>query len=279
MITLILRALAAALALFSAPSAAAPALFAVSDDDTTIYLFGTIHALHDLDEGGWFGDKVREAFGLADELVVETLLPDGTGPLPTIDPAPAPLPSLLDPEDIALLRQAAGKRFDKFDPWVAWVVLEGEASARAGYSMEQGVDAVLVSAAALRGMPVIGLETADEQIAVLKSLPMADQLSLLRRGLHDPSQIMGELRVAVEHWRRGDAEAAAAAFNARFSPAAHERLNVLRNTAWAEWIRKRLERPGTVFVAVGAAHLGGFDSVQAQLAAKGVAVSRVADAD
>jgi uncharacterized protein YbaP (TraB family) len=36
-----------------------------------------------------------------------------------------------------------------------------------------------------------------------------------------------------------------------------------------------LDRPGTVFVAVGAAHLAGPDSVQAQLRAHGTPVERL----
>ena len=48
-----------------------------------------------------------------------------------------------------------------------------------------------------------------------------------------------------------------------------------RNKAWAQWLKARLDTPGTVFVAVGAGHLGGKDSVQAYLARGGVATQRV----
>lgn len=40
-------------------------------------------------------------------------------------------------------------------------------------------------------------------------------------------------------------------------------------------IDKRLDKPGTVFVAVGAGHLAGKDSVQDQLAAYGHEAERV----
>ena len=52
-------------------------------------------------------------------------------------------------------------------------------------------------------------------------------------------------------------------------------LLIDRNKTWASWIRARLDRPGTVFMAVGAGHLGGKGSVQDQLATKGVKSSRV----
>ena len=54
-----------------------------------------------------------------------------------------------------------------------------------------------------------------------------------------------------------------------------ERLLWQRNRAWADWMAKRLDTPGTVFVAVGAGHLAGPRSVQADLAAKGLRVRRV----
>jgi hypothetical protein len=48
-----------------------------------------------------------------------------------------------------------------------------------------------------------------------------------------------------------------------------------RNARWAEWIDARLDRPGTVFLAVGAGHLAGRDSVQAMLEKRGIKAKRV----
>ena len=43
----------------------------------------------------------------------------------------------------------------------------------------------------------------------------------------------------------------------------------------ADWIAKRLEQPGTVFMAVGAGHLAGPGSVQEQLAKHGITSARI----
>ena len=48
-----------------------------------------------------------------------------------------------------------------------------------------------------------------------------------------------------------------------------------RNARWADWIRARLRTPGTVFVAVGAGHLAGKDSVLAQLGERGIYSTRL----
>jgi uncharacterized protein YbaP (TraB family) len=55
----------------------------------------------------------------------------------------------------------------------------------------------------------------------------------------------------------------------------YQRLLTSRNANWAQWIEQRLQQPGTVFVAVGAGHLAGADSVQRQLRRRHVKVERV----
>ena len=63
------------------------------------------------------------------------------------------------------------------------------------------------------------------------------------------------------------------------TPALYKLLISDRNKAWAEWIDSRLDKPGKVFMAVGAGHLAGRDSVQRYLKDKGIASSRVAAAN
>src|SRR3982750_1706709 len=68
-------ALAAALPETAPLPQPAPAMFEIHDADTTIYLFGTFHALDE--DQQWFGYGVRDAFEQSNELVLETLLPEG----------------------------------------------------------------------------------------------------------------------------------------------------------------------------------------------------------
>src|SRR3546814_12181905 len=55
-------------------ASADPALWVVKDEDTTIYLFGTVHVL----KPGtlWFDDEVRQAFDASEKLVLEIIEPD-----------------------------------------------------------------------------------------------------------------------------------------------------------------------------------------------------------
>ena len=51
-----------------------PALWVVKDEDTTIYLFGTVHVLK---PGlSWFDEAVKDAFDKSDEMMLELVMPE-----------------------------------------------------------------------------------------------------------------------------------------------------------------------------------------------------------
>ena len=81
----------------------------------------------------------------------------------------------------------------------------------------------------------------------------------------------------VDSWAKGDPAGLAKEMNdsLKDSPEVARVLLYQRNARWAGWIRQRMARPGTVFVAVGAGHLAGADSVQSMLSKRGLKVTRV----
>jgi uncharacterized protein YbaP (TraB family) len=80
----------------------------------------------------------------------------------------------------------------------------------------------------------------------------------------------------VREWSAGSPEKLAALLNAdEDDPRMVKALLTDRNKTWANWLQQRLAQPGKVFVAVGAGHLAGKDSVQAMLGKAGVTVTRV----
>ena len=68
----------------------------------------------------------------------------------------------------------------------------------------------------------------------------------------------------VQHWLAGDMNQLMKLFN-----------QDMDQKRWTDWLVKRLDTPGTVFVAVGAAHLTGDDSVQAMLKGRKLSVERI----
>ena len=262
-----------------------PALWKVSDADTTIYLLGTIHLLpKGLD---WFRGPLAAAFEQADELVTE---------IPEVDPAASQAVLLkrgILPADQRLRDQmSAAERakfeqtlagfdlppaaFDRFKPWYAAVVLATLPLQRSGYTLANGVEAELASRNQARGRPRIGLETLDYQLSLFDEFPAKVQRRYLFEVIAALPDIDKDVTAMVEAWRMGDAAKLAALMNAEEDdPAMVAALLINRNKAWANWIKARLERPGVAFVAVGAGHLGGKGSVQDQLKPLGIRSTRV----
>ena len=280
----ILLALVGAPALADAPRAH-PALWRIADADTTIYLFGTIHALPPGFE--WFEGPLVSAFDSADELVTEIVeeeparaqaqlvaraaLPRGTS-----------LRGLLTPRQRAAYQAAMAAAgmplaaFDRFEPWYAAVSLATLPMERAGFARENGAEAVLETRAKALGRPQSALETADYQLALFDTLPLAVQTRYLAEVVRTMPELPDDLAKMVAAWEAGDADTLAKLINADADePELAERLITVRNRAWAGWIAARMARPGTVFVAVGAGHLAGPRSVQDLLAQRGIASVRV----
>jgi len=260
-----------------------PALWQVADADTTIYLFGTVHALP---EGKpWFDGRIERAFAAADEMVTEVDLSDQTSSSAAMQsaallPEGQSLRDLMTPENRQQFEAALValglpvEALDRMEPWMATLTMSLLPLLRQGYQTESGVEMALSSRAGdkRRG----ALETIAQQIDLFDGMPMDAQLTFLDKTVEAMPEAKASLDAMVAEWLDGDAEGLAALLNSeRDDPVLSERLLTQRNAHWAEWIEQRLQQPGTVFVAVGAGHLAGTGSVQDQLSARGLEVERV----
>ena len=265
-----------------------PALWVARDADTTIYLFGTVHLLpHDTD---WHFPALDKALADSCSLYVEITDDDPAHMTALvlrygIDTA-HPLSQQLAPFDRGRLERAARladvpggmAALDIMRPWLAALSLTVAPLVKAGLDPKLGVDKQLRTAMEKNGKPVHALETAEQQIRFLADMPTALQLGLLRATLRDTDRADVDLTRLIGAWKAGDDDAIARLENdqlRRQEPRLYQRLLVERNAAWALRIKAMLDRPGTVFIAVGAAHLAGPDSVQAQLRAHGTPVERL----
>ncbi|MBX3594125.1 TraB/GumN family protein [Sphingomonas sp.] len=255
-----------------------PALWVVKDADTTIYLFGTVHVLKPGTR--WFNDGVRDAFDASDEVVTEIARPDpaaitalasrlGTRGGPPFDPAVDRAARELGMPDGAI---------DRMEPWLAAMTLARLAAAKAGYGADEGVEARLHDAAERADKKVAALETAEGQLRLFDGLSGAAQSAMLDATVRELPDTGKRLASFAAAWGAGDAESVGAEMNreAAASPEIAQALVTGRNRRFAEWIARRMRQPGTVFVAIGAGHLAGRQSVQAMLAERGMRVERVA---
>jgi uncharacterized protein YbaP (TraB family) len=278
------------LALAAEPAAepAGPALWRVADADTTIYLFGTVHALPK--DVPWMRGPISEALAKSDTLVTEIDMRSAQDPATmqglimktAVLPEGQTLRGLLDDAQRTQFDAAMTKlglpvaAFDRFEPWYASLMFALIPLSKAGVVGENGVEKALETSAGpdkTRG----ALETVEYQLSVFDTLPQDAQIDYMMKTIEGADDIKALLDKMVAEWLEGDADALAALMNEDMAadPALMETLLYQRNRTWADWVAKRLDTPGTVFMAVGAGHLAGAKSVQTDLAARGLTVSRV----
>jgi uncharacterized protein len=238
-----------------------PAMFVVRDADTTIYIFGTFHALDG--KSRWFDRDVRNAFEQSNELVLETLVPER--PVQPADFGPGFRPPSVTPSAsfLATTRMA---------------ISAGRAQ---GMQVDNGADMVLRRSAEAEGKPVEGLETLQSQIDMFNRIPSSTTAAgppqatqAAARPMESLSRAMADMQSA---WKRGDQSVFVRMLGQleAASPDTYRMMFTERNARWADWIKARMQAPGTVFVAVGAGHLAGRDSLLVRLAERGLPSQRV----
>jgi uncharacterized protein len=264
-----------------------PALWKVSDADTTIYLFGTIHLLPK--ELAWQSPKIASAIEASQSLVLETVMdkdPQKTGAIMAQLGMSKGLPSLLDrvPTDKRdALQKVVTKSgvplavLNQFETWAAALTLASAGMRDLPVSPEYGAEAILSRQFATANKTVSGLETPAQQLGYFDGLPEAAQRKFLASIAEDDSNARAEFDAMIAAWGSGDVKKIALTFDdeLKLSPELTDVLLKQRNRNWAAWIGERMKKPGTVFVAVGAGHLAGSGAVTALLATQGLKVSRI----
>jgi uncharacterized protein YbaP (TraB family) len=265
---------------------ARPALWEVSDPDTTIYLFGTIHLLPG--DMQWRTPKLDQALASSQELVVETIV-DEKNPTRLMSAMASlgltkGLPPILDrvpPAQRPALEAAIKKSgvpaqaYNSMKSWMAAFLLLSNQFKDLGLS--GGVEGVLRSDFAARNKPIGELETNLEQLSFFDRLPESAQRNLLEGAIESGASMKKEFGGMLGSWSKGDVEAIATTFNHDLSgsPELKQALLVQRNANWSKWIEHRMTQPGAVMIAVGAGHLAGKYSVLEMLRKDGYKVRRV----
>jgi uncharacterized protein len=266
---------------------AKPALWKVADKDTTIYLFGTIHYLP---KGlKWRTAKFDKALDQSAELVLETADlddPEKIGAMfvkAAVSPGTPPIAQRIPADRMAKLYALADTAkmprasLDQLDTWAVALGLATSAIQQSGLDPDLGAESVLQAAFKAARKPVSGLETSEQQLEFFDGLPEAAQRVFLVSLIDESSDLKTEAAEMLQSWGKGDQQAIALSFDdeLRLSPELMDTLLRKRNANWTQWITKRLEKPGTIMVAVGAGHLAGEESVQTMLAKRGVKAKRI----
>jgi uncharacterized protein YbaP (TraB family) len=268
---------------------AKPALWKISDKDTTVYFFGTVHVLPP--ELDWHSPPVSKALDLAKAVYFETdtegdpiAFRDMIERIGKYDPSDR-LSDHLTPVQRTSLETGLEKLgipfvvIDTMRPWYAGVVISEAVVSKAGYDASSGVENVLRPEARRDGKEIRFLESVEDQMSSFATLPEKVQVRFLVDGLDDIDDAKNGLGELASAWKAGDIDKLSRVLidddMARI-PALYDALLVQRNSTWVPQFDKLMKsETGTYLIAVGAAHLVGKDSVLEMLKPIGYAAERV----
>lgn len=274
------------LGLTTGAALAEPQLWKVSDADSHVWLFGSIHMLDEardwrsatfdaaLDDSELVYFEVildAEAYSTMTQLTfAEGMNRDGR----TLD-------DYLTVDQRAILRDAAEANgidyaiLKRMRPWLAELTLVQQS----GFGMEMrsgaaGVETII--AEEIADDRERELETPEFQFRLLTGRSDEEQVASLMLTAAGLSRQAGLLTGMVEAWLAGDADGLHAAMTSEMGSIEdpfYRRLITDRNRDWVGHIAGMLDRNESAIVIVGAGHLVGPVAVQTLLAEEGYAIS------
>lgn len=266
---------------------AEPAIWVVQSPTAKVYLFGTMHLLPKHVE--WFGPKISAAFGASNVLFEEAdvAMSDPQKIATFMTQAASP-----DIDLFALLPRKYANKFQELvrscglpisfvahsRPWFAAMLptmCDLMKDSHGDIAGKMGPELNLIARAKDGGKKIDFFETQEQQIGYLTSAPEKVQISELEDAIDEGDN--SNLIAMEDSWFAGDVAAIAklVAKDGHDDEQTYQTIFVHRNERFSSRIATMLQGHDTVLVAIGAGHLAGPDSVQAQLAKQGIAAHRL----
>jgi len=264
--------------IFSVTAQGKSLLYKVSSETSTVYVLGSIHLakkeIYPLDEA------IQKAYKQSDILVLE-LDPSSVESTATIQntmitlgmyPPGKTLKTELSHKTYKRLKKYLANigmpldQMEKMKPWVVMLQLSVVEMMRLGYLPELGIDQHFLNKAKQDKKPIVELETAQEQMALLANEDKGFQDKLLFYTLKDMQNIKPMLKEMFQAWQSGDAES----FDRMMSvsvdddPSLEPIVDALitqRNYKMTDRIKGFLQTDKNYFVVVGSGHVVGDEGI------------------
>lgn len=276
-----------ATAILTGSAIADPTLWRISDEDSEIYVFGTVHILRPDVE--WQTEEVMAAFEAADTVYFEAPVNDpaeAAGMQQAVmatafNPAGVTLSSLVSAETWSQIEAfapqigASAAQLEPFRPWFATLNIGVGFIVSSGYQPDSGVESTLWPLANEAGKTLAYFETVEEQIGFFANMSDETSAALLEQTMAEIEAAPDQLDQLVTAWANGDQAAIDEVMNGQMqeeAPELYEVIIVGRNEVWADDIEALLAGSGTAFIAVGAGHLPGEEGVINMLRERGIEV-------
>lgn len=267
---------------------AQPALWRIEGDAGDVTILGSIHLLKPGTR--WLEGAVAEAAYAAETLTLEIhktpetetriqqltvqhgVYRDGA----QLDQA-VPRELYAKARDIAAQLGLPEAHFRQFRPWAASLMIGVGTIMKLGFDPSLGVDETLSRRLSARGVPIRGLETAEQVIDALARHSPEIQLEMLRQSVRDFDQAEKLLDELTAAWARGDAPTLDRLLhnNVKSVPEFHHAVMIERNENWLPQIKRLIATPGKHLLVVGIGHLVGKDSIIAMLERDGYEIERI----
>lgn len=282
----IVLGLATSLVLSSA-AIADPAMWRVSDADSEIYLFGSVHVLKPTTE--WRTGTLDDALTRADEIYFELPMTaeaqaasQSLIPQFGLNQPGQPLRGMLSTKENEQLVRVAGQyglpaaQLDPLQPWLVSVTLSMMALQGQGYNPMSGVELTL--AGEIDDSRERFFETYADQFGFFAGLSRDIQVDFLTVTMEQIEENPTALDELVDAWAAGDVSTLDQIFHDGMRETDQEVYDVLilnRNVNWANQIETLMSGSGSAVIVVGAGHLVGENGVPNMLTERGYSVERV----
>ena len=282
----LIAALGATLLTTAAPIAA-PAIWKVSDGDSAIWLFGSVHMLPP--DTDWRTQRLDKIISKADRVYFEADISVAA----QAEMLPLSMELGFNRNGELLSHQIGDDLTDRvrdaaeeygipmpslliMKPWLAATTLSSGPLMQSGFEAAYGVEMVL--AEELPAERKAFLETGAEQLGFLSGGSMEEQITMLEATLDTLDMAQADIEAMVAAWMDGDPDKVGEAFDEQtlgFDQTTVDRIIDIRNHTWADKIALMLEGNEAALLVVGAAHLAGDASVVKLLENKGFSSRRV----
>lgn len=147
----------------------------------------------------------------------------------------------------------------KFEPWVAALMLTDLEYVKLGFDPDQGVERQIERRAERDGKQIRGLETLDEELGQLERLTPDQQSRFLDLTVDEMRDAQHETDDLLTAWRAGDTHKLADLLSSAYQtfPQLYQALVTDRNARWMPEIEGFLKDDHDYLVIVGALHLVG----------------------
>ena len=271
---------------------AAPLIWEVRSAGNAVFLLGSIH----LGRSDMYpmGPAVEKAYQASKIVALEADPTNQQAVMAAISSSLYQPPETLQknlPEPLMARLSSTLERYgipleqaQRMKPFLVAITLASIEYAKAGFGPSFGVDMHFAGRARQDGKPLVELESFEGQMALMNNMSDRLQENLLQVTLEsiDKGEIPALVDSLVNAWKSGDGRQLheAVSTEERNLPAAlaqefHRKLMTERNIEMAGKIETMLKGADAHFIAIGAAHLLGQDSVLQILSEKGYRVRQL----